>query len=64
VLVCRRSYYEDTSLYAPKRLKMAIGLFQDWKEHGIVDVRKALAVSSNVFFYANGGGYEIFLGLV
>ena len=33
-------------------------VFRDWKAHGWVDVRKALAVSSNVFFYAVGGGYE------
>lgn len=33
-------------------------LFPDWKEHGPVTVRDALAVSSNEFFYQIGGGYE------
>lgn len=31
-------------------------VFKDWKAHGWVDLRRALAVSSNVYFYAVGGG--------
>ena len=33
-------------------------IFRDWKKHGWVNVRTALANSSDVFFYAVGGGYE------
>lgn len=33
-------------------------IFNDWKAHGAVDMRKALAVSSNVYFYEIGGGFE------
>jgi len=33
-------------------------VFNDWKAHGWVDIRKAIAVSSNVYFYEIGGGYE------
>src|SRR3989344_5341582 len=33
-------------------------VFLDWKAHGLVDLRKALAVSSNVYFYEIGGGYQ------
>lgn len=33
-------------------------VFTDWKEHGWVDMREAIAVSSNVYFYEIGGGYE------
>jgi penicillin-binding protein 2 len=33
-------------------------IFRDWKAHGWVNVREAIAVSSNVYFYAIGGGYE------
>lgn len=33
-------------------------VFMDWKAHGPVDMRKALAVSSNVYFYEIGGGFE------
>lgn len=37
--------------------------FSDWKAHGSVDVRKALAVSSNIYFYVVGGGYKDIEGL-
>lgn len=32
-------------------------IFRDWKAHGWVDMREAIAVSSDVYFYAIGGGY-------
>lgn len=32
-------------------------IFKDWKAHGWVDARRALAVSSNVYFYIVGGGF-------
>lgn len=32
-------------------------IFKDWKAHGSVDARRAIAVSSDVYFYAVGGGY-------
>ncbi len=38
-------------------------IFYDWKAHGWVDMRTALAVSSNVYFYSIGGGYEDIKGL-
>jgi len=38
-------------------------IFTDWKAHGYVDIRKALAMSSNVFFYQIGGGFESQEGL-
>jgi len=31
--------------------------FTDWRAHGVVDLRRALAVSSNVYFYYVGGGF-------
>ncbi|MBI1957085.1 MAG: hypothetical protein HYS44_01335 [Candidatus Niyogibacteria bacterium] len=37
--------------------------FFDWKAHGWVDMRRALAVSSNVYFYSIGGGFENIKGL-
>lgn len=37
--------------------------FLDWKNHGLVDMRKGIAVSSNVYFYTLGGGYKDFQGL-
>ena len=33
-------------------------VFNDWKAHGLVDMRRAIAVSSDVYFYEIGGGYE------
>jgi penicillin-binding protein 2 len=33
-------------------------VFTDWKAHGWVDIKEALAVSSNVYFYEVGGGFE------
>ncbi len=33
-------------------------VFNDWKAHGLVDMRRAIAVSSNVYFYAVGGGFQ------
>ncbi len=32
-------------------------VFRDWKAHGLVAVRDALAVSSDVYFYEVGGGF-------
>jgi len=32
-------------------------IFLDWRAHGPVDMRQAIAVSSNIYFYQIGGGY-------
>ncbi len=45
--------------YDPKRST----IFRDWKAHGWVDMRHALAHSSDVYFYAVGGGYQDQRGL-
>ena len=33
-------------------------IFKDWKAHGPVDLQRAIAVSSNVYFYYIGGGLD------
>ncbi len=33
-------------------------IFRDWKAHGWVNMREAIAVSSDEYFYTIGGGYE------
>ena len=33
-------------------------IFKDWRAHGWVDVRHAIAVSSDVYFYEVGGGFQ------
>ncbi len=38
-------------------------IFKDWRAHGLVDMRRALAVSSDVYFYTVGGGYKDQRGL-
>jgi len=38
-------------------------IFKDWKVHGWTDMREALAVSSDTYFYTIGGGYEDQKGL-
>ena len=37
--------------------------YRDWKAHGFVDMRRAIAVSANVYFYVVGGGYKNISGL-
>ncbi len=37
--------------------------FGDWKAHGFTDIRRAIAVSSDVYFYSVGGGYGGVTGL-
>jgi len=37
--------------------------YHDWKAHGFVNMRQALAVSANVYFYTIGGGYKNIMGL-
>jgi penicillin-binding protein 2 len=38
-------------------------IFRDWKVHGYVDMKRALAVSSDIYFYTIGGGFENQKGL-
>lgn len=38
-------------------------IFRDWKAHGATDMRRAIAVSSDVYFYQIGGGFESQKGL-
>lgn len=40
--------------YDPKQKTV----FKDWKAHGLVDMRRAIAVSSDVYFYEVGGGFQ------
>ncbi len=38
-------------------------IFKDWRVNGWVDAQQAIAVSSDVYFYEIGGGFETQLGL-
>ena len=37
--------------------------YRDWRPHGFIDMREALAYSANVYFYEIGGGYKNIKGL-
>jgi penicillin-binding protein 2 len=52
-------YIEIPNRYDPD----VVYTFPDWKNHGWVDMRDAIAVSSNVYFYTIGGGFEDQKGL-
>lgn len=44
-------------------LQLGSFFFGDWKIHGFTDLRQAIAVSSDVYFYTIGGGYGDIVGL-
>ena len=49
---------ENTTVVSTEYITVGNQRFHDWRAHGPVNVRKALAVSSNIFFYSLGGGLE------
>lgn len=60
----------DQSIYTEGKIEVPheynpeiIYTFLDWKNHGWVDLREAIAVSCNVCFYIYGGGYKELNGL-
>ncbi len=55
----------QTTVNSVGGLRIGSTFFPDWKAggHGITNVRKAIALSVNTFFYYVGGGYESFIGL-
>lgn len=53
----------NTTITDPGEIKVGSWTYPDWKAHGLVDVRKALAESCNVFFYSVGGGWDKIKGL-
>lgn len=54
---------EKTTINAPGEIRIGQFVFPDWKTHGLTDIRKAIAQSVNVFFYALGGGWDKIRGL-
>jgi len=53
---------KEQFVLVPGQIQIGNFTFKDWKAggHGLVNISKALAVSSDVFFYALGGGWEPF----
>lgn len=54
---------EKTTINDPGEIHIGEWVFPDWKNHGLTDVKKAIAESCNTFFYAVGGGWDKIKGL-
>ncbi len=54
---------ENTQIESRGGISVGNFSFGDWKAHGFTDIRRAIAVSSDVFFYSVGGGYGAIPGL-
>lgn len=53
----------ETNIESRGGLQVGKFFFGDWKAHGFTDLRRAIAVSSDVYFYALGGGHGAIAGL-
>ncbi|MEK7142702.1 MAG: penicillin-binding protein 2 [Patescibacteria group bacterium] len=53
----------ETTINDPGEIVVGNWVYPDWKAHGLVSVRKAIAESCNVFFYAVAGGWDKIRGL-
>lgn len=58
-----KKIFSSGSISLPNPYTGRDSIFYDWKAHGWVDMKDALAVSSNVYFYTIGGGYGDVTGL-
>ncbi|MCR4274477.1 MAG: penicillin-binding transpeptidase domain-containing protein [Candidatus Campbellbacteria bacterium] len=58
VITPEKQIFSDGSLRVPNPYNPdKPTVFKDWKAHGWVDMRQAIAVSSNVYFMTIGGGF-------
>ena len=53
----------ETTIESRGGIQVGQSFFGDWKAHGFTDLRRAIAVSSDVYFYSIGGGYGGIKGL-
>lgn len=54
---------EHTAIESRGGISVGSFSFGDWMAHGFTDIRHAIAVSSDVYFYSVGGGYGNISGL-
>ncbi len=54
---------ENTTINCVGIISVGQWKFPDWKAHGVTDIKKAIAESCDVFFYAIGGGWGNISGL-
>ena len=58
VISPEKNIFSSGSLVIKNRYGGPDTVFKDWKAHGYVDMREAIAVSSDEYFYQVGGGYQ------
>lgn len=49
---------ENFQVVTPEAIYVGDFRFPDWKTHGLTNIRKAIAESNDIFFYALGGGWK------
>ncbi|MDQ5962447.1 MAG: penicillin-binding protein 2 [Patescibacteria group bacterium] len=63
VITPEKQIYSSGALVIKNKYGGPDTVFKDWKAHGYVDMREALSVSSDEYFYQVGGGYQTQKGL-
>jgi penicillin-binding protein 2 len=63
VITPEQNIYSSGQLVIKNKYGGPDTVFKDWKAHGYTDMRKALAESSDEYFYQVGGGYQNQKGL-
>ena len=58
-----RTIDENTTVTSTGSISVGNFVFHDWRVNGVTDVRRAIAVSGDIFFYAVGGGLGAIPGL-
>jgi penicillin-binding protein 2 len=58
-----KSIYSSGKIVIKNKYDGPDTVFKDWKAHGYVDMREAIAESSDEYFYQVGGGYQDQKGL-
>ncbi len=58
VITPEKNIYSSGQLVIKNKYGGPDTVFKDWKAHGYTDMRKALAESSDEYFYQVGGGYQ------
>jgi penicillin-binding protein 2 len=58
IITPEKNIYSSGALVIKNRYGGPDTVFRDWKAHGYVDMREAIAVSSDEYFYQIGGGYQ------
>ncbi|MFA6406772.1 MAG: penicillin-binding protein 2 [Patescibacteria group bacterium] len=64
-LLAEHTITPQTTVLSTGGIRLGASFFPDWAAggHGLTNVRKAIALSVNTFFYITCGGYENFKGL-